>query len=80
VGYRARTIGEGVWAVNNLDKLLPAREIRKYAIENFSTKRVTELYQAYFEQLYTLWDENGWYSSWNDGVKKYKRYSRYYPG
>jgi glycosyltransferase involved in cell wall biosynthesis len=79
VGYRARTIGEGVWAVKNLDKLVSAKEIRKYAIDNFSTKRVKDLYQAYFEQLYTLWDDNGWYSLWDKGVGKYKRYNKYYP-
>jgi len=79
VGYRARTLAEAVWAAKNLDKLKPARTIRKYAIDNFSLDRVKYLYQAYFEQLYTLWDENGWYSNWHKGVSKYHRYDRYYP-
>ncbi len=79
VGYRAKTLGEAVWAAQNLDKLAPAKEIRQYAIDNFSLDRVKYLYQAYFEQLYTLWDENGWYSDWNAGVSKYHRYTRYLP-
>jgi len=77
VGYRTRTLGEAIWAAQNVDKLVPA-QIRKYALQNFSLNRVRNLYQAYFEQLYTLWDENGWYSNWHKGVSKYQRYSRYY--
>ena len=73
-GYRGRTIGEFVWALENLDKLDPYK-IREYAINNFSLDRCAELYQAYFEQLYTLWSD-GWYSQWNAGVDKYDRYSR----
>jgi glycosyltransferase involved in cell wall biosynthesis len=78
VGYRTRTLGEAVWAAQNVDKLNPAK-IRKYAIDNFSMERVKYQYQAYFEQLNTLWDENGWYSNWHRGVSKYERYSKYYP-
>ncbi len=79
VGYRARTLGEAVWAAQNLDKLLSPAKIREYAVDNFSLDRAKELYQAYFEQLYTLWYENGWYSPWDKGVSKYKRYDKYYP-
>ncbi len=79
VGYRARTLGEAIWAAKNLDKLQSPKTIRKYAIDNFSLDRVKYLYQAYFEQLHTLWDENGWYSKWHNGISKYNRYSRYVP-
>ncbi len=79
VGYRTRTLGEAVWAAKNLNKLSSARTIRKYAIDNFSLDRVKYQYQAYFEQLETLWEENGWYSKWHKGISKYHRYSRYYP-
>jgi len=78
VGYRVRTMGEAIWAAENVYKLDP-KVIRKYAVENFSLDRVKYQYQAYFEQLSTLWEDNGWYSSWNSGVSKYKRYTRYYP-
>jgi glycosyltransferase involved in cell wall biosynthesis len=76
VGYRVRTIGEAVWAAQNVDKLQPEK-IRQYAVKNFSLDRVRDLYQAYFEQLYTLWDEEGFYSDWHDGTSKYHRYRRY---
>ena len=79
VGYRTKTLGEAIWATQNLDKLLPPAKLREYAIKNFSLNRVKYLYQAYFEQLYTLWDENGWYSDWSRGIAKYHRYSRYFP-
>lgn len=78
VGYRTRTLAEGMWAAQNVDKLDPAT-IRQYAIDNFSLERVKQLYQAYFEQLYSLWDENGWYTARDAGVSKYVRYRRYYP-
>ena len=79
VGFRARTLGEGVWAAQNLDALLPPKDIRTYAIDNFSMDRVKYLYQAYFEQLYLLWDTAGWYSNWHEGISKYHRYEKIYP-
>jgi glycosyltransferase involved in cell wall biosynthesis len=78
VGYRIRTLGEAIWAAKNVDQL-DSSIIRKYAIDNFSMNRVKYQYQAYFEQLFTLWDDNGWYSNWSRGVSEYKRYSKYYP-
>jgi glycosyltransferase involved in cell wall biosynthesis len=75
VGYRTRTLGEAIWATKNLDKLNP-EVIRKYAIDNFSMDRIKYLYQAYFEQLDTLWGK-GWYSEWDKGVSEYNRYTRY---
>ena len=79
VGYRASTLGEAIWAAKNLDKLKSPEKIRQYAMKNFSMERVKYLYQAYFEQLYQTWDNNGWYSDWDKGVSKYKRYNRYLP-
>lgn len=75
-GYRTRTLGEIVWAIKNVDKLDP-KLIREYAIKNYSIDRVKELYQAYFERLYTLW-EDGWYSELDSGVSKYNSYGKYY--
>lgn len=73
-GYRFRTIGEAVWAAKNVGKL-NNKKIHEYAINNFSVDRVRYLYQAYFEQLLTLW-EDGFYSTWDNGVSKYSRYYR----
>jgi glycosyltransferase involved in cell wall biosynthesis len=75
VGYRVRTIGEAVWAAKHVGKLNPSK-IRDYAIKNFSLDRVRMQYQAYFEQLYTLWDDNGWYADWHRGTSEYHRYRR----
>ena len=73
-GYRFRTMGEAVWAAKNVGKL-NNKKIHDYAVKNFSVDRVRYLYQAYFEQLQTLW-EDGFYSEWSKGVSKYKRYSK----
>lgn len=73
-GYRIRTIGEAVWAAQNVDGL-NNKKMRDYAVKNFSVDRVRFQYQAYFEQLLTL-HENGFYSDWDHGVSVYERYSR----
>lgn len=74
-GYRFRTIGEAVWAANNLDRL-DNKLIHDYAVENFSVERIKYLYEAYFEQLLTLWSD-GFYSEWDRGVSMFNRYQRY---
>ena len=76
-GFRTRTLGEAVWAVDQVENL-NFRDISMYAFANFSTQRVSQMYQAYFEQLMSLYDD-GWYSDWCDGVAKHKRYSKFYP-
>jgi glycosyltransferase involved in cell wall biosynthesis len=74
-GFRTRTLGEAVWAANNVDKLDP-KTIHEYAVANFSTDRVRHQYQAYFEQLETLYDD-GWYADWNNGISKHNRYNMF---
>lgn len=71
-GYRFRTIGEATWAADNVEKL-DNKKIHQYAVDNFGVDRVRYLYQAYFEQLLTLWGD-GFYSKWNTGVDVYDRY------
>ena len=71
-GYRFRTVGEAVWAAQNVDKLQP-KKLRNYAVENFSVDRVRFQYQAYFEQLLSLYDR-GFYTSEDNGVSVYERY------
>lgn len=78
VGYRVRTLGEAIWAVENLNKLKPDA-IRRYALNNFALDRVRWQYQAYFEQLSDLHQNNTRESKWNRGVSQYKRYTRFYP-
>ncbi len=74
-GYRFRTLGEAAWGLNHMSDLDPYA-IRDYAVNNFGLDRCGLQYQAYFEQLYTLWQE-GWYSKWDKGVSEYSRYTRF---
>lgn len=74
VGYRFRTVGEAVWAAGNVHKL-DSKKIHEYAVNNFSVDRVKYLYQSYFEQLGTLW-EDGFYSKWHSGVSLNRRYEK----
>lgn len=74
VGYRFRTFDEAVWAAKNAPKL-NSKEIRKYAVKNFSVNRVKNLYQAYFEQLSKL-DESNFFIQNNQDLSRYKRYRR----
>ena len=72
-GFRTRTMAEIQHAMKECDKL-DYKAIRNWAIKNFSMDRVRFLYQAYFEQLYELWDK-GWYSTnYNPEYNRYKRF------
>ncbi len=64
-----------MWATQAVEKLDP-QKIRDWAIANFSMDRVRHQYQAYFEQLYTIWG-NGWYEETYDATNK--RYYRFPP-
>lgn len=72
-GFRTRTLGEAAWAVENLKSLNP-RSIREYALSKFSMDVVKFQFQAWFEQLTTLYHD-GWYSDWSKGIDEYQRYS-----
>lgn len=63
-GYRARTLGEFLWAVDHCATLDPEK-IRDYAVKNFSLTRVKQMYESYFNQLATLKDK-GWYTTTNE--------------
>lgn len=76
-GYRVRTLGEAIWAAKNVDKL-DREQIRRIAQANYGTERVKYLYQAYFEQLNTLWDEGWSDKDWNAGTSEYERYRKTY--
>jgi glycosyltransferase involved in cell wall biosynthesis len=73
-GYRFRSMGEAIWAAQNVGSLDP-HIISNYARSNFSLERVGQQYEAYFNQLSDLWDK-GWYSHKHSGVSKYSRYKK----
>jgi len=58
-GYRIKTLKEGVEAVEKCKDLHPF-EISEVAIRKYSLKRVAPLFEAWFNQLDSLWTE-GWY-------------------
>ena len=73
-GYRTRTLAEMMQAVRDIEAgKLDNRKIREYAIANYGLDRVGELYQAYFDQLNTLWGM-GWYDE--TPLTDYKRYQK----
>lgn len=60
VGYRCRTLKEFVIATKNIDKIKP-KDCRDYAEANFSTEKVSQMFQHYFSNLYDLYNGRGWY-------------------
>lgn len=72
-GYRCRTKGEFIEATE-LVKKLDGYKIRTYARQHFALDRVAWQYQAYFEQLESLWKE-GWQTEWS-GLH-YRRYNEF---
>ncbi|MBC9909727.1 glycosyltransferase [Chitinophaga varians] len=58
-GYRCRTFDQFCWAAEHTEAIRP-EACRNWAIDNFSTDRVSLMYQEYFEMLYDLWGK-GWY-------------------
>jgi glycosyltransferase involved in cell wall biosynthesis/SAM-dependent methyltransferase len=59
-GYRCRTREQFTWAARNIHKLEPAA-CRKWAIENFSLKRVAHMYEEFFQAVLNL-KHAGWNS------------------
>lgn len=68
-GYRVRTLGEGIWAAQNLDCLWTPQELRNYATSQFSIDVIRYRYEDYFRQLMTLWGK-GWYAKEYEPIKR----------
>lgn len=58
-GYRCRTMGDYVQAIQNIDHIQPAN-CRKWG-ENFSLEKVGEMYEKYFKDVLNIFTANGWY-------------------
>lgn len=58
-GFRCRNLQEYLEAIDKVDKLDP-KYIRERAISKYSLEVVADMYQNYFDRLYSLWDK-GWY-------------------
>jgi len=57
VGYRCQTLDQFVWAAKNVHRINPER-CREYAVKNFSSKRVLEMYEQWFSDLYNLYESS----------------------
>ena len=69
-GYRCRTMGDFVDAVENIDQIKPA-DCRKFG-ENFTLEKVAPMYEKYFEDVLDVYAGKGWYSEGN-GLDAMKR-------
>jgi len=58
-GYRCRTMGDFVQAINNIEKIDP-HACRKWG-ENFSLEKVSLMYEKYFTDVLNVYTGEGWY-------------------
>lgn len=76
-GYRCRTMGDYVNAINNIDKISP-KTCRQWAENNFSLERIGRMYNKFFADVYNVYEGKGWYAETPD--KTLESMVRYYPG
>jgi len=62
-GYRCRTMGDYVDAVENIDRIKPL-DCRKFG-ENFTLERVAPRYEKYFQDVLDVHNGAGWYAEGN---------------
>jgi len=62
-GYRCRTMGDYVDAINNIDKIKPA-DCRAFG-ENFTLEKVAPRYEKYFQDVLDVYNGAGWYADGN---------------
>jgi glycosyltransferase involved in cell wall biosynthesis len=62
-GYRIRTLGDMIYAANNVHKL-DANKILKYSRDKFSSDIIKYSYDRYFKRLLTLWGD-GWNTNYS---------------
>jgi glycosyltransferase involved in cell wall biosynthesis len=72
-GYRCRTMGDFVEAIENIDKINP-KDCRKWG-ENFSIEKIAPMYEKYFKDVLDVYTGKGWYAKGNDINALEKNYS-----
>ena len=61
-GYRCRTMGDFVEAVNNIEKgKIKSEDCLKFG-QNFSLEKVSLMYEKYFSDVLNVYTGKGWYS------------------
>jgi glycosyltransferase involved in cell wall biosynthesis len=71
-GFRCRTMGDFVDAINNIDDIKPI-DCRKWG-ENFTLGKVAPMYEKYFSDVLDVYKGQGWYADGNGlyaGMKNY---------
>lgn len=60
-GYRCRTMGDFVNAINNINnKTISSKNCRLWG-ENFSLEKIAPMYEKYFTDVHNVYTGNGWY-------------------
>ena len=62
-GYRCRTMGDYVDAINNIDRIKPL-DCRTFG-ENFTLEKVAPRYEKYFQDVLDVYNGAGWYAEGN---------------
>jgi glycosyltransferase involved in cell wall biosynthesis len=71
-GFRCRTMGDFVDAINNIDLIKPER-CREFG-ENFTLENVGPMYDKYFNDVLNVYTGQGWYEKGSDIYSLYKHY------
>ena len=71
-GFRCRTMGDFVDAVENIDQINP-KDCLKWA-QNFTLETVGRMYEKYFEDVLDVYTGKGWYSEGNGLFSLIKNY------
>ena len=71
-GYRCRTMGDFIDAMNNIHKIKPI-DCRSFG-SNFTLEKVAPMYEKYFQDILDIYDGKGWYSDGNGINALYKQY------
>ena len=59
-GYRCRTMGDFIQAIENIDNINP-HDCRRWGM-NFSLEKVSRMYDKYFNDVLNVYTSNGWYA------------------
>lgn len=59
-GYRCRSFDHILWAIDNINRINP-KNCREWAVNNFSMQKVAGMYEEYFDMVYNVYTDNGWY-------------------
>lgn len=61
-GYRCRNMDQFIWAVKNIDRIDP-HTCREWATRNYTLKKVSTMYQEYFDMMNDVWNRGGFYQN-----------------